>query len=144
MAYDPEWAALIYRAQDACVDIAAVRDELAVTRAETRRLIALARQGFVADGWGMHGAATPVIAEELPDISEEHDVSAVPFSVLLRDGKVLETLSGSDAAKLRDAVERHAGKGTITTAKATLPPLQKVEAPTTEATKDFLARTTEA
>ena len=72
MAYDPEWAALIYRAQHACVDIAAVRDELAVTRAETRRLIALARQGFVADGWGMHGAATPVIAEELPDNSDPH------------------------------------------------------------------------
>ncbi|KAH0545039.1 hypothetical protein FGG08_000810 [Glutinoglossum americanum] len=69
-------------------------------------------------------------AEELPDISEEYDVSAVPFLVLLRDKKVLETLSGSDAAKLRDAVERHAGKGTSTAAKAALPPLQKVETPT--------------
>jgi Grx4 family monothiol glutaredoxin len=70
-------------------------------------------------------------AEELPDISEEYDVSAVPFLVLLRNGKVLETLSGSDAARLRDAVERHAGRGIAATAKAALPPLQKVETPTT-------------
>ncbi|KAH0565047.1 hypothetical protein GP486_001556 [Trichoglossum hirsutum] len=69
-------------------------------------------------------------AEELPDISEQYDVAVVPFLVLLRDKKVLETLSGSDAAKVRDAVERHAGKGTVTTAKAEIPPLQKVKAPT--------------
>ncbi|KAI9769655.1 MAG: monothiol glutaredoxin grx4 [Geoglossum simile] len=66
-------------------------------------------------------------AEEFPDISEEYDVSAVPFLVLLRNGKVLETMSGSDAAKLRDAVERHAGKGSTSAVKSTLPPLQKVE-----------------
>jgi Grx4 family monothiol glutaredoxin len=48
-------------------------------------------------------------AEDLPDISESYDVTAVPFLVLLRDGKTLETVSGSDAAKVRAAVERHAG-----------------------------------
>ncbi|KAI9856964.1 MAG: monothiol glutaredoxin grx4 [Trichoglossum hirsutum] len=69
-------------------------------------------------------------AEELPDVSEKYDVSAVPLLVLLRDGKVLQTVSGSGAAMVRDAVERHAGKGAAaTTAKSTLPPLQKVEAP---------------
>lgn len=31
--------------------------------------------------------------------------------MLQRDGKVLETVSGSDASKVREAVERHAGKG---------------------------------
>jgi Grx4 family monothiol glutaredoxin len=72
-------------------------------------------------------------AEELPDISEEYGVSAVPFLVLLRNRKVLETLSGSDAAKLRDAVERHAGEGIAATAKATLPPPQKVETIDTDA-----------
>src|SRR5579862_4322579 len=66
-------------------------------------------------------------AEELPDISEEYEVSAVPFLVLLRNGEVLETMSGSDAAKLRDIVERHAGKGPTIAVKSTLPPLQKVE-----------------
>jgi Grx4 family monothiol glutaredoxin len=80
-------------------------------------------------------------AEELPDISEEYDVSAVPFLVLLRDGKVLETLSGSDAAKLRDIVERHAGKGTATMAKAILPPLQKVEMPAVADANDPAATT---
>lgn len=65
-------------------------------------------------------------AEELPDISEEYDVSAVPFVVLLRDGKVLESVSGSDAIKVRDAVERHAGTSAGGAAaegtKASIPP----------------------
>ena len=60
-------------------------------------------------------------AEELPDISESYDVTAVPFLVLERDGKVLESVSGSDASKIRDAVERHAGKGG-NTGKLGLPP----------------------
>ncbi|KAJ5729638.1 uncharacterized protein N7483_004146 [Penicillium malachiteum] len=50
-------------------------------------------------------------AEELPDISEEYDVSAVPFVVCLRSGQILESISGSDAIKVRDAIERHAGRG---------------------------------
>ena len=49
-------------------------------------------------------------AEQLPDISEPYDVTAVPFLVLQRDGKVLESVSGSDASKVREAVERWAGK----------------------------------
>ncbi|BDD62581.1 monothiol glutaredoxin grx4 [Monascus purpureus] len=71
-----------------------------------------------------------VDAEELPDISEEYDVTAVPFIVLVRDGKVLESVSGSDAAKVLDVVERHAGRGSHAgtvagangTNKATIPP----------------------
>lgn len=50
-------------------------------------------------------------AEELADISEEYDVSAVPFVVCLRSGQILESISGSDAIKVRDAIERHAGRG---------------------------------
>jgi thiol-disulfide isomerase/thioredoxin len=50
-------------------------------------------------------------AEDLPDISESYDVTAVPFLVLQRDGKTLETVSGSDAAKARAAVEKYAGAG---------------------------------
>ncbi|KAL2037705.1 hypothetical protein N7G274_009650 [Stereocaulon virgatum] len=60
-------------------------------------------------------------AEDLPDISESYDVTAVPFLVLERDGKVLETVSGSEASKVRDAVERHAGKRG-NTGKLGLPP----------------------
>ena len=60
-------------------------------------------------------------AEELPDVSEVYDVTAVPLLVLQRDGKVLESVSGSDASKVRDVVERHAGKGG-NTGKLGLPP----------------------
>lgn len=60
-------------------------------------------------------------AEALPDISESYEVTAVPFLVLQRDGKVLETVSGSDASKVREAVERHAGKAG-NSAGSSLPP----------------------
>jgi Grx4 family monothiol glutaredoxin len=49
-------------------------------------------------------------AEELSDVSETYDVTAVPFLVLLRGGRVLETVSGSSAVKVREAVERHAAR----------------------------------
>lgn len=65
-------------------------------------------------------------AEALPDISESFDVTAVPFLVIQRDGKVLEKVSGSDAAKVREAVERHAGKGG-NTGKMGLPPALEVQ-----------------
>ena len=60
-------------------------------------------------------------AESLPDISESFDVTAVPFLVLQRDGEVLENVSGSDAGKVRGAVEKWAGK-VGNTGKAGLPP----------------------
>ena len=61
-------------------------------------------------------------AEDLPEISESYDVTAVPFLVLVRDGKTLETVSGSDAAKVRDAVERQSSsQGNAS--KAGIPPM---------------------
>ncbi|MCJ1386512.1 monothiol glutaredoxin grx4 [Xylographa soralifera] len=48
-------------------------------------------------------------AESLPDISESYDVTAVPFLVLQSNGKVLESISGCDAGKVRSAVERWMG-----------------------------------
>ncbi|KLJ06866.1 monothiol glutaredoxin [Blastomyces silverae] len=67
-----------------------------------------------------------VNAEELPDISEEYDVTAVPFIVLVRDGKTLQSLSGSDAIKARAAIEQHAGVtatgGTTGAEKQSIPP----------------------
>ena len=67
-----------------------------------------------------------VDAEELPEVSESYDVSAVPFLVLQRGGKVIESISGSDASKIRDAVEKHAGKGG-NTGKIGLPPALEVQ-----------------
>ncbi|KAK1778847.1 thioredoxin-like protein, partial [Copromyces sp. CBS 386.78] len=49
-------------------------------------------------------------AEELSDISETYNVTAVPFLVLSRNGQVLETVSGSSAVKVRNAIEIHANK----------------------------------
>lgn len=67
-------------------------------------------------------------AEELPEVAEQYDVSAVPFIVLQRDGKVLETVSGSDASKVRAAVEKYAGAGSGAP-KTDLPPTQNVTKP---------------
>ncbi|EXJ58443.1 hypothetical protein A1O7_05868 [Cladophialophora yegresii CBS 114405] len=50
-------------------------------------------------------------AEDIPEISETYDVTAVPFTVIVRDGKVVESVSGSDATKVRTAVEKYAGTG---------------------------------
>ncbi|KAL1892505.1 glutaredoxin [Sporothrix stenoceras] len=50
-------------------------------------------------------------AEDLSDVSEQYDVTAVPFLVLLRNGQVLETVSGSSALKVRAAIEQHAKAG---------------------------------
>lgn len=63
-------------------------------------------------------------AEELPDISEEYDVTAVPYIVLQKGGQTVETISGSDAVKVRTTIEKHAGKSS--TAKTGLPPAQSV------------------
>ncbi|KAL2757573.1 hypothetical protein ACRALDRAFT_1047597 [Sodiomyces alcalophilus JCM 7366] len=49
-------------------------------------------------------------AEELSDLSEAYNVTAVPFLVLIRNGQVLETVSGSSAVKVRNAIETQAKK----------------------------------
>lgn len=67
-------------------------------------------------------------AEEVPEVSEEYDVTAVPYIVLQKDGKTLETVSGSDAAKVRAAVEKYAGAGSGDS-RSTLPPAQTVTRP---------------
>jgi Grx4 family monothiol glutaredoxin len=67
-------------------------------------------------------------AEELPEVSESYEVTAVPYIVLQKGGQALETVSGSDAAKVRDAVERHAGKSG-NAGKLGLPPPQTVTKP---------------
>jgi Grx4 family monothiol glutaredoxin len=67
-------------------------------------------------------------AEDVPDVSEEYDVTAVPFIVLQRDARTLDTISGSDAAKVRAAVEKYAGPG-AGPANSALPPAQTVTRP---------------
>jgi Grx4 family monothiol glutaredoxin len=67
-------------------------------------------------------------AEELPDISERYDVTAVPYIVFQKAGATLETVSGSDAGKVRATVEKHAGKSGAN-ASTGLPPAQAVTKP---------------
>ena len=54
-------------------------------------------------------------AEEVVEVSDSFDVSAVPYLVLTRDKEVLETVSGSDATKVRAAIEKHANNTTSAT-----------------------------
>lgn len=42
------------------------------------------------------------------DVSDSFGVTAVPFLVITRNNQVLETVSGSDATKVRVAIEKHA------------------------------------
>ncbi|ORY57542.1 glutaredoxin [Pseudomassariella vexata] len=58
-------------------------------------------------------------AEEMSDISETYDVTAVPYLVLQRNDQVLETVSGSSAVKVRNAIESHANKAAGSSAPAT-------------------------
>ncbi|KAI8629389.1 glutaredoxin [Xylariaceae sp. FL1651] len=58
-------------------------------------------------------------AEELSDISETYDVTAVPYLVLQRNDQVLEAVSGSSAVKVRTAIETHAKKTTSTATTTT-------------------------
>ncbi|KAL1633637.1 glutaredoxin [Neofusicoccum ribis] len=67
-------------------------------------------------------------AEELPEVSEAYDVTAVPYIVLQKGGQTVDTVSGSDASKVRAAVERHAGKSG-NPGKLGLPPPQAVTKP---------------
>ncbi|KAL9085360.1 MAG: hypothetical protein Q9165_007651 [Trypethelium subeluteriae] len=64
-------------------------------------------------------------AEEVAEISESYDVTQVPYVVLQKDGQTVDTVSGTDAARLRAAVERHVGKAG-NPGKLGLPPLQQV------------------
>ncbi|KAI5795774.1 monothiol glutaredoxin [Geopyxis carbonaria] len=64
-------------------------------------------------------------AEELPDVSESYDVSAVPYFLLLKAGEVLNRFSGADPAKLSAEIEKHAPS----TPGLTLPPAQSTTAP---------------
>ncbi|KAK9366844.1 thioredoxin-like protein [Lipomyces kononenkoae] len=50
-----------------------------------------------------------VDAEAHPEISETFDVSAVPFFVLIKDGKVVRELSGADPKELSTAIQELSG-----------------------------------
>lgn len=59
-------------------------------------------------------------AEELPDISESYEVSAVPYFVLLKNKQILDTISGADSTKLSTSLIKLSGAS----AAISLPPAQ--------------------
>ncbi|KAF2270418.1 glutaredoxin [Lojkania enalia] len=79
-------------------------------------------------------------AEDVSEVSEHYGVSSVPLVLVWRfdgtftshgmpNGPVLEEVPGSDAAKVRAAVEKHAGAGSGEGAKSSLPVAQTVTKP---------------
>jgi len=77
-------------------------------------------------------------AEEVSDVSETYDVTQVPLVVLQKAGRTVEAVTGTDAGKVRNAVEKYAGRpGTASEqGKANLPPAQKVTRPPPSQTQD--------
>lgn len=76
-------------------------------------------------------------AEELADIAEYYEVTAVPYIVLQKGGQTVETISGGDPAKVRSLVEKHAGKSGAN-GKFDLPPPQTVSKPAENGTVKHL------
>ncbi|KAK6528982.1 monothiol glutaredoxin grx4 [Orbilia ellipsospora] len=71
-------------------------------------------------------------AEEIPDVSEEYEVSAVPYAVLVKNGQILRKISGADPKVLIEAIQSlsdGAGK-----TPPTIPPAQKVTVPSATTT----------
>ncbi|KAI1776565.1 glutaredoxin [Hypoxylon cercidicola] len=83
-----------------------------------------AKEGSPATSW------VSINAEEIVDVSETYDVVAVPYVILQRNDQVLETISGSNPAVVRKAVEKHAPKDGMTNghepAGETLPEEEKL------------------
>ncbi|KAF3918875.1 Glutaredoxin-3 [Dactylellina cionopaga] len=67
-------------------------------------------------------------AEEVPDVSEEYEVSAVPFFVLVKNGKILRKISGADPKELNEAIQQNID--TTGQAPPLIPPVQRTTAPT--------------
>lgn len=82
-------------------------------------------------------------AEEVSEVSENYDVTQVPLVVLQKDGKTVEAITGTDASKVRTAIEKHYSSGEGGN-KAGLPPAQTVTKPAQPHTRDEMADTTAA
>ncbi|ODQ52845.1 monothiol glutaredoxin-5 [Saitoella complicata NRRL Y-17804] len=62
-------------------------------------------------------------AEELADISESFDVSAVPFFVILKSNKVLARISGGNAPELTAALNQYSSATSLPPAQPVAPPV---------------------
>lgn len=65
-------------------------------------------------------------AEDVMDVSDHFGVTAVPYLVLTRASQVLETVSGSDASKVRAAIEKHASSSASSSNGSSAPPVKNL------------------
>src|SRR4051812_47110056 len=101
MAYDPEVLALLQRAQHVCADMSTVYDDLAATRAETQRLVTLARQGYrTASG----AAATATILPSVAEVPVDEDPHALAMEVLRMMRELLNGFSAEWQVKIVKAI----------------------------------------
>lgn len=77
-------------------------------------------------------------ADEVSEIAEDYDVSAVPYIVLQKNGQVIETINAPSIAGVRSAVEKHAGAGNASSGFG-LPPAQQVSQKPADGTKNLSA-----
>lgn len=71
-----------------------------------------------------------VNAEECPDVSEEHEVFAVPCTVLTKaGGGTVGKVEGGDAADLRALLEKYLPAPATTTTTVSIPPAQQTAKP---------------
>jgi Grx4 family monothiol glutaredoxin len=79
-----------------------------------------------------------VNADELPEISESFDISAVPYFVMLRDGTILKELSGADPKELAATIsalsESDAKPAESESAAAAAPTSSTADAPASSST----------
>jgi hypothetical protein len=67
-------------------------------------------------------------AEQLADVAENFEVTAVPFFVLVKNSKILTRISGANPPSLTTALQLH-------TSTAALPPAQETAAPAAPTTQ---------
>ncbi|PTB80922.1 glutaredoxin [Trichoderma longibrachiatum ATCC 18648] len=106
---DEQWQQLLTTAHPSTLIIASFHAPWAAPCAQMATVLStLASEYHVTDPPSTKWVS--INAEELSDISEAYDVTAVPYLVLLRNRQVVETVSGSSAVKVRTAIEKHAKK----------------------------------
>jgi len=79
-------------------------------------------------------------AEELPDVAETFEVTAVPFFVLVKNSKILTRISGANPPSLTTALQLHTSTSTLPPAQETTTPTPTAPAPTETHAEDLNER----
>ncbi|OIW34378.1 glutaredoxin [Coniochaeta ligniaria NRRL 30616] len=109
----PEWESHLASLPPSTLLIVSFHAPWAAPCAQMATVLSALAAGYPS-GPGATTSWVSINAEDLSDLSETYNVTAVPFLVLIRDGKVLETVSGSSAVKVRAAIEKHAASPSAT------------------------------